>query len=227
MDLIIGAKYALCYACASVFEDKGLDIVECPVCGYQIDKNRYNVVYKYANDAVKFGYMYRHMYERDVLHRKVFGGSTTLYALGAYEQYLVFAAVSALSGIIGNASYDLTKALIRRLRNSPDKRQKNEIGYITDLSDERKIQEFVEYIEDFAKGLKKVEPPVLSLIKEEMIAHKAVQLLHPKFGKKPRMNSKQALIKVREKAEAKLAQQSAPKQPDFENFWKDVDKGNL
>ena len=104
--------FVLCVGCAAMSLDRGLAILVCPQCGFRIGRKRYRRLVDYAHDAALYGHVYPERYKRD----RDEGRGDRRYFIEIGEA-LVFAAVAALSGVIGNATYDAIKLFISRLRD--------------------------------------------------------------------------------------------------------------
>lgn len=78
--------------------------------------------------------------------------------------WLVFAAIAALSGIIGNASYDAVKQVIRRCARARRKR----FGYTElRLTTDDDIEVFVRRSQEYLDGLADLDRKLVCLIREE------------------------------------------------------------
>jgi len=102
-------RLIVCPACAAVRSDSGRVVLVCPECGFRLGRARYDRMIEAARDAARLGHVYREVYKRDK------GAEHRDYYIGV-DDALVFAALAALSGVIGNATYDAIKAFIARLK---------------------------------------------------------------------------------------------------------------
>jgi len=104
------------------------------------------------------------MYEAQVERA---GKVTSMACLVEAPQWLVFATIAAMSGIIGNASYDAVKAMIKRLyADAPSKAKKERPAFATDDG----IAIFVRHSRDFLEGMQVVDVTVRRAIQEEELA---------------------------------------------------------
>lgn len=76
-----------------------------------MSRSRYERMIEAAKQAARLGHLYHEQYKRD----DAAGRERGRYYIGI-EDALVFAGLAALSGVIGNATYDAIKAFIARLR---------------------------------------------------------------------------------------------------------------
>jgi hypothetical protein len=78
--------------------------------------------------------------------------------------WLVFATIAALSGIIGNASYDLIKHAIRRFQRSHPR--PSHYGSVK-LNSDQEIDLFIGRTREYVDGLVGVDDRIIALIREE------------------------------------------------------------
>jgi len=74
-------------------------------------------------------------------------------------------AVAALSGVVGNASYDLVKLVIRKIRNSVRDDSNLDIP-----RSEQEIEIFIEYVREYHTGEMETDDLVISAVREEELA---------------------------------------------------------
>ncbi|SEL08510.1 hypothetical protein SAMN04487787_10674 [Kosakonia sacchari] len=108
------------------------------------------------------GVRYRQFFEEQV---KSNGKVNSYASLIPSEQWLVFIGVAALSGVIGNATYDLVKVIIKKIIEKAKAEGANEIAEEYD-SDE-KIEILIVQINEYINFPEKIHPEVLRGIKEE------------------------------------------------------------
>jgi hypothetical protein len=109
------------------------------------------------------------MYERQV---QSIGEVRSMACLHEPSHLLVFATIAALSGIIGNSSYDAVKAVIRRLSSQASK-SSEELG---PLEADDGMHVLVRHGREFMDGLTEVNVTVRRAIEEEERAEIAGEL---------------------------------------------------
>jgi hypothetical protein len=155
----------LCLGCAEVFPNFSTRVIRCPSCQWSVASSDYEDLFGEAGRVVRFGFMYRQMFEAGhVKKQKV----TAMPFLAEAPQWLVFCAVAALSGIVGNASYAAVKNVIRRILN---RRTKRDVWSHNLSADDRQIRSLIAYLREYLDRLEDVRPEVRSLVIEEERAH--------------------------------------------------------
>jgi hypothetical protein len=135
---------ALCLSCANVFSATAKQAI-CPVCGDQLDVNLFLRLMVYSRLAMRFGYQYRKAYSRDLLK----GPIRTKYLLKDFGDWFAFVGLAVLSGVIGNASYDLIKHLVWKFcreRAVSDRVMQKPFSHIE--FDDAEIEKLIGYVED-------------------------------------------------------------------------------
>ncbi|MFC5457763.1 hypothetical protein [Prosthecobacter fluviatilis] len=168
MIWLLDDNHRFCLACAAIDKVDSTTLV-CDECGSKQDPVQYNSLYSFGADCVEYGQLYREMYERD----KANGNASSRYSLPPFDQLLIFAGVSAISGIIGNLAYDTIKAAIQKIVKSAkkDDSKQNDLFSIQFLRKEQNIDVFIDNINLYLQGLPGVDPAVKAAIAEEQIVH--------------------------------------------------------
>lgn len=146
----------LCFKCAELYVGE-----KCHFCG-EACPDDYDAVLERSEYAYEMGVKYRQFFEEQV---KSNGKVNCFASLIPSEQWLIFIGVAALSGVIGNATYDLVKVLIKNIIEKAKKEGANEIAEKYD-SDE-KIEILIVQINEYINFPEKIHPEVLRGIKEE------------------------------------------------------------
>lgn len=216
-------KNAICFQCACVFPQKSNMTIECPDCHYQADPQTYENLLAYATDAVNYGYHYRLLYENEY----EYDTSLSTRASILVEEIWTFCALAALSGIIGNAAYDLLKTVILKIvgqfKQKNDSHQVEQIIKI--LEDPTQFELLMRYLKDFHNGMPGLNPTVKRAILEEMEVDALSQAIIPALTRTSSRGSKKYSseeIANRIMSQYRSKHQKANKSPergDFEDFW--------
>jgi hypothetical protein len=147
----MGRKYArnfLCFECATVYAG-GKRQRRCPKCGKSINRLKYQRIVDASYEAVQYGHLYRDYFER--LEGR--DGART-WACLAVDEIWVFAGVAALSGIIGNASYEVVKAVIRKIVAANKSNRTNAGGGKPfALENDAEVERFLAHLSDYGWGM--------------------------------------------------------------------------
>jgi len=167
-------KENLCFSCAFIFEAKEGESIICPECNFTIERDSYNRILEPARDAAVFGYFYRKAFERNAKK----GDTKTRYAL-AVDDIFIFLALAVISGVVGNAAYDASKAAFRRIIEQANARyeQWGELTQLRLLKNDKDIDRFVEYIVEFPQSVRELPVEIRMAIVEEMLVDVAVDRL--------------------------------------------------
>ena len=151
----------LCLQCATVFVSKAEEVAACPHCASPTDVAEFQCLYSEASRVLMLGHMYRAVYEDQYAQE---GEITSMYSLHDPESWCVFASIAALSGVIGNASYDIVKTVIKRLHaGRPDGcKQQDSLS-----ASNNSIEVLVRHTKEFIGGMSEVNVVVRQCIEEE------------------------------------------------------------
>jgi hypothetical protein len=158
------SREILCLSCAHVFlSRKGTNahVAVCPKCGRSTNLSEFDELYRDAARILRYGHSYRAIFERQIKEQ---GEIRSRASLADAPSWLVFATVAALSGIIGNASYDLIKHAIRRFQRSHPKRP--DYGNVN-LKTDQEIEFFIGRTREYVDDLVGVDDRIRALIREE------------------------------------------------------------
>ena len=153
--------YTICYKCAEVFDGD-----RCPNCGAETTTKTMDELNKNAYMAVRYGYQYRKIAKEQVSNEN----GRLHYCLSDPSQILEWLAGAILSGI----TWDIIKKGVKKLCNLiasqiklKDAQEKEAYEV---LSDEKKLQEFYEYIIEYQEGFINISEKEYKYIEEEMMA---------------------------------------------------------
>lgn len=210
------SQLVLCFSCANVFRLKKEMNLTCPECGFTVNLDNYEKLFKYANDAVYFGYCYRKTYEKDFKNE---GKITNRYALAPLSEIFIFIGIAAICGIIGGISYDIVKKVISKMKyktsNIKIKYYYKDLNKI--LNDSKELRIFIEYIDEFCGGLNNIKQEIKYEIKKEMFICMSSKII---FEKKPK--SKKEIYESFLRANELIENIEKPKSSNFKNFWNNL-----
>lgn len=215
-------KNILCFNCASIFPDNNNRTLNCPVCESSFERDLYLYMISYASEAATFGHAYRVAYEK--LHRC--GNLKYTRHQIIVSDIWTFAAVAALSGIIGNIAYDVVKLAIFNIIKSLQKKDESpSISVPRLLRSTEGVDIFMNHIRDFCNNLDSIDPEVRNAIIEEMVVDITVNLRfaddNTKRVKGLSLNP-QSADELEEMLMRPLITSSITKKPakrDFKGFW--------
>lgn len=198
-----------------------------------------------AQAAVHFGLLYRRHFERtkgtDDEQQKPF--------LLPLPEILAFAAIAALSGIIGGVAHDTVKALIRRIVRAGwearrERQRKLTAGDIIpetfetvefpttmddaqaiwpdfpDLDGEEELDFFFRYLEAFATGLRDLDTRIKSGIVEEMVVDEMSRITMSEHGM---IATSDDAARLHARALESLLKRPKPSEHDYADLWKNIE----
>lgn len=204
----------LCFTCAAVFDDQSLPSQSCPSCGALIEAERYAHLLQYAYDAGRFGYQYTLRFEQDLKDEDT---ARTQYYLVPLGDALVFCALAALSGIVGNAAYNTVKLAIKKILNQihkPDTTHQQ--TFIAEMQTEEGLQRFLDYVAKYHHDFKGLDRRVVLAVIEELIVDRATKMLPPSI---PEDFGSERYIRENR---ARIAPVQKPNPNDFRDFWTEL-----
>jgi hypothetical protein len=159
-------KNLFCLACVRPDTCKDApELVTCEYCNFELSRREYAEMTAYANRLAVFGYAYRLKFEEDLERASDIKSRYILHV----EDIFTFAAVAALSGVIGNAAYDMVKATIQRLLRTYGRSQ-DELQLDVDV--------FIQYITEFhSTGYMQLPSQLREAIFEELLADELTDLI--------------------------------------------------
>ncbi len=204
----------LCLNCAELNPKEHLAIYKCSKCGFEIQKHGYLKLYKYSEEAIRYGHDYRKAYEKQMANS---GKIEIKFCLHDPQEWTVYLGLAALSGVIGNASFEVVKSVAQKIIQNIRKQSFNE-------------QEFLELqnnLTDFCKGFSEVDTEVKHAIIEEMLAHQCSlkdfrKLFNATLGATKDKTMENAYIdknNIMKKIVKKMRKKPTPTPDDFSDFW--------
>ncbi len=223
------ANHLLCLECADVFAPSDGANSSCPSCGAVHDPERYDRLTRLASDVTHFGYQYRERYEQDAAD----GTERRRYFLPNPHDVLVFAALAVLSGILGNASWELIKAAAKRAAHRYTILSKHADPRVPAI-DDALLERLNQHCRNFVQGLSGMEPEVRAAVVEEMIVHTMTEYLMNNPAAQAQMSGiscfedfAAVLPELVTRATAERATKPKPTPEDFQDLWRELDQVDL
>ncbi len=209
---VMSCPDVMCFSCANIYRIKKGKKAVCPDCGFVVKRSTYERLLKYASEAVQFGYDYRRCYERD--YRKDRKLETRHFLLIPAVVWN-FIALAALTGIIGGASYAFVKKVIRKIgEKMPNVAGGCDKKLYNLLNDDKKLENFIQYIEDFHSGFPRLNQKIKGVIIQEILTNKASEISEERKAKK-KIDAK----RVAAEAIRSVILKVRPQRSDYKDFW--------
>ncbi len=109
--MFVDSTLILCTRCAHLFEQDAYDL-NCPQCGQIVHIETYKTLFRFAAEANRYGVDYREVYQ-EMLDDGDAGQEAFSLSPSEIASFLVMA---ALSGIVGNASFESLKLVFRKIK---------------------------------------------------------------------------------------------------------------
>lgn len=133
--------------------------------------------------------------------------------------------MSALSGIIGNISYDIIKSafrtILRKAKKSQDNIGQDNINFANDTA----INIFIEQINEFDVNFQNINPAVKTEIEKEMLVWSLSNAINSEI--KDGTFNREAIHNALKKGFENAEHPQKPSAEDFGKFWKEIDKEDL
>jgi hypothetical protein len=190
------ATDALCFACTYAFRVGRDEDVVCPRCQHVEPRRIYEDVMERAAMAVRFGYQYPAVYARD----RAAGHTNERYCLVELPPVVTWIALAALSGVVGNATFDAIKAAVRRIVNAS-----TELTGALDprasesISEDTTLRDFCSAVQAYDERLRLGLPDPDPLVWEERLVDLSMRLyeMHPEWFLRAREMDGQASEELR------------------------------
>lgn len=219
LDKPFGA--VLCTSCGKLIAAGDRMEVQCPACDANTSMATVDALRNYAAEVIYYGYQYRSIFERSSSR------DVPKLSLSFAGEAFLWVAVAMLSGIVGNASYDLVKSVVCRLRDDAGQMTSSDPSYerLASVTDEE-LERMFEYARDYHDEMKRVSDGVKAQIIEEIIsdavAHDPeisaeLMTLMQKKSIKPKHRRK--AIELYRTALARSTARARPTANDLNNFW--------
>lgn len=213
------ASCAICFNCASLYIPSNAGQYTCPYCKHSFDVDLYEEILEYAKTAVYYGYDYRKKYEEQTdKDDKV----TTTYCLNEPLAIACFIGVAAISGIIGNASYDLVKKVVGKIKRSSENIPQDIGQWKQEIFIETNINVLVQYIQEFHADKLETTDEIKYHIGKERLISSLTALMLSKMLTEKNLTQKD-IHNTATRAFDEYHNLKKPCAETFDSFWKDVD----
>ncbi len=217
----------ICFRCATVFESTNTEVHICPGCSNEMKFQDYEFIINYSRDAIEFGYHYRLVYEEQYKEK---GDIHVHYFLDTPSECWIFVISAILSGVIGNASYDLIKKVIKKIASSYNPQSKEIIELLKMTENDKEYQTMIRYIQDFHKDLEGLPIEIKDAIMQEMLIHNTQRKMEEVIAQRGRdihgnVFKDQIDLMVhyaQNPSEIEFGQK--PHKEHFKNMWSGIDK---
>lgn len=217
----------ICFHCASIYEAEDRELLVCPICGKSIPISEYERIMQGIRQAVFGGWTCRIQYENEKDEEKY-------YYTEQCGEILNFVAIAVASGLIGNASYDIVKKVLNKLRLYAGRRKRSrEDEIVSDFLDSpEKIKRFSEYISAYYDEYEGADEKTQNAIMEEVFVEQVSDIIdeliktkHKEIDVEKVMedspHTKEEIMKmvleIRKRVHTKR-----PEEKDFRGFWEDI-----
>lgn len=161
--------HLLCLTCGSLNERSTQSIAQvCRECDGSLEPEQLLRLYEYAAEVYYYGRQYRVYYERAYEH----GDNPPKPHLGFDGEAFAWAMLAALSGVLGNASYDAIKAVISKVRAdiSSGRVVSKDYTPLLELTDAQ-LGELMDAARTYCNGMDGLTKEVQAAIIEEIVAN--------------------------------------------------------
>jgi len=197
---------SFCLACGEAV----VDTDACPLCGTMAAPERFAALQAAARPALLFGYRYRRIYEQSTRRR---------FHLN-WDELWSFIAIAVASGVIGNASWDAVKVVVRRAIETYRSRSREKEHNAYELLDEAELELAFRYFQDYLAGGRTMGPDLFLEIQKEQSATELAPILRATaHGERQFSSAEEAEALVRSAFEIPL--RTAPE--DFTGLWSQVE----
>jgi len=167
---------------------------------------------------VHFGYYYRNYYEKQLRKKD----SIEVHAfIFPPNQLLSWIPLSALGGIIGGTSFEISKVILGKIISQFKKLQEDNLPGNQIFEDRESIARFLSCLGDYYHGLTNIDEEVRNAIIHEMIVHESEKILEEepslKFPEATEYLHNKAKNRVRDKITSRISEE------EWNAIWNNVD----
>ena len=219
--------HALCTACATLVETHSAGATICTSCKTEIESPSNSIAYRYAEATIYYGYQYRSLFERQKGDL-----NAPKYSLSFLGEAFTFIALAAVSGVVGNLTYDVVKAALVRIRDQAKEKSDRGADYksLGELTDDD-LDRIYEYSKSYAQAFEDLEKAIRDDLVEEMmadamgdaVAHNP-DLLKILVKKKSSTKEQKKVVKAITAAMKKQPYAQKPPASSFQGFWNKLKK---
>ena len=158
---------ALCLSCGEIADFPQEQIASCTECGAELDRKAILRLYEYAAETYYYGVQYRRYYEEAYAKDDRPPKPSLLFDGEAFAWVML----AALSGVVGNAAYDLVKAVANRVFEdvAAGKLPTRNYSPMLELSDDE-LGEIIGSAREYRNGMDGLTKEVRAAIAEEIVA---------------------------------------------------------
>lgn len=157
----------LCLSCGEAIDFPQEQITSCSECGAELDRKAILRLYEYAAEAYYYGVQYRRYYE-DAYAKTDKPLKPSLLFDGEAFAWVMLA---ALSGVVGNAAYDLVKSIANQVLEdvAAGRLPARDYSRMLELSDDE-LGELIGAAREYRNGMDGLTQQVRAAIAEEIVA---------------------------------------------------------
>lgn len=157
----------LCLSCATLLDPAEIENGLCPECGASVDVPELVKLYEFAAETHYYGHQYRVVYEEQF--KETADGPR--YSLAFAGEAFAWIMLSLLSGVVGNAAYDLLKLVVSKIRADVAAGKLTDRDYtpLLELSDEE-LGSLLHSAKQYVTGMEGLTHDVRMAIAEEIAA---------------------------------------------------------
>lgn len=163
------------YICTCCFDTRptkvGAQII-CSNCGHIEKVKDYRELLNEIRFIVRYAYQYRLKLEQDY---KKDPSLSIRYYLHELNKIFEFLGLAVISGVAGNYAYDKIKVILRNIAENPLIIKIKDKDFQKLLQDEKEMETFIRYIEEYRKKQFSTDRKILEAIFDEETAHKRVE----------------------------------------------------
>ncbi len=212
----------LCLDCGTFGSLFAEPVFVCQHCGHEQELDQVLHMFKYAADAYYYGHQYRKVYER------ARSSDTTRFHLTFGGEEFAWIMLAALSGVIGNATYDSIKAAVRHIAEQTTRPAPTDdlpTGALAELTD-AELAEILDSARVFHNDLDGLTQQVRSAIVEEIavdaMSHNPVlaaeiQKLMARKDIKPK--HRRRFVELLRSAMALRKKETLQRKEQYNNLW--------
>ncbi|RTL55589.1 MAG: hypothetical protein EKK46_06645 [Rhodocyclaceae bacterium] len=162
---------ALCLSCGEVIDFPEEQGARCSECGTELDPKAILRLYEYAAEVYYYGVQYRRYYEDAYAESNNPPKPSLLFDGEAFAWVML----AALSGVVGNAAYDLVKSVANRVREdvAAGRLPARDYSPMLELSD-NELGELIGSAREYRNGMDGLTKEVRAAIAEEIVADSVV-----------------------------------------------------
>ena len=173
----------------------------------------------YSKHVFQYGHRYRELYKNQVANTGEIGAK---FCLTDPATIYAFLGVAALSGVVGNLSYDIVKAVSKKIICNFNKLK----GEETNISEDE-VEKIFKNFDEFINNFSSIDKKVADAITEEMIVHSvsgknAEKMAKLLFANERSPKVQAEMVKIMKKAIKREKKKPKPQPEIFDDFWGNI-----